>query len=95
VLQRRIDALIEQHDERQMRCPRVGGEVTFRFCRSENNMLPCRFVVGCWQGLVDIEAFLNEHFSEEELNRIFSPPKPKMESLVDLMEKGKKPKREK
>jgi len=84
--------LIEQHDEKTIRCPRVGGEVTFRFCRFENNMLPCRFIVGCWQGQMDIEAFLDEHYSEEELNRIFAPPKPKIESLVGLMEKAKKAK---
>jgi hypothetical protein len=80
----------EQHDYKTMRCPRVGGEVTFRFCRFENNMLPCRFIVGCWQGRIDIEAFLDKQFSEEELDKIFTPPKPKMESLVDLMEKAKK-----
>ena len=83
---------MEQHDEKTMRCPRVGGEVTFRFCRFENNMLPCRFIVGCWQGQMDIEAFLYEHYSEDELNRIFAPPKPKIESLVGLMEKVQKAK---
>lgn len=82
----------EQYDDKTMRCPRVGGEITFRFCRFENNMLPCRFIAGCWQGQMDIEAFLDEHYSEEDLNRIFAPPKPKMESLVDLMEKVKKEK---
>jgi len=85
---------MEQHDEKTMRCPRVGGEVTFRFCRFENNMLPCRFIAGCWQGQMDIEAFLNEHYSEDELNRIFAPPKPKIESLVALMEKVQKAKQE-
>ena len=85
---------MEQHDEKTMRCPRVGGEVTFRFCRFENNMLPCRFIVGCWQGQMDITEFLDEHYSEDELNRIFAPPKPKIESLVGLMEKVQKPKQE-
>ena len=79
--------MIEQYDDKRIRCPRVGGEVNFRFCRFENNMLPCRFIVGCWQGQMDIEAFVQEHYSEEELDRIFTPPKPKIESLVGLMEK--------
>jgi hypothetical protein len=86
--------LIEQHDEKTIRCPRVGGEVNFRFCRFENNMLPCRFIVGCWQGQMDIEALLQEHYSEEELGRIFAPPKPKIESLVGLIEKVRKEKGE-
>ena len=87
---RRITIVIEQYDDKAMRCPRVGGEVNFRFCRFENNMLPCRFIVGCWQGQMDIEAFLDEQYSEEELGSIFAPPKPKMEALVDLMEKAQK-----
>jgi hypothetical protein len=55
-------------------------------------MLPCRFIVGCWQGKMDIEALLHEHYSEEELGRIFAFPKPKIESLVGLMEKVRKEK---
>ena len=86
--------MIEQHDDKTIRCPRVGGEVTFRFCRFENNMLPCRFIAGCWQGQMDIEALLREHYSEEELDRIFAPPQPKMERLVGLMEKVQKEKQE-
>lgn len=82
--------MIEQYDDKTIRCPRVGGEVNFRFCRFENNMLPCRFIVGCWQGQMDIEAFVQEHYSEEELDRIFTPPKPKVESLVGLMERVQK-----
>jgi hypothetical protein len=90
----RINNVIEQHDDKTMRCPRVGGEINFRFCRFENNMLPCRFIVGCWQMQMDIEAFLDEHYSEEELNRIFASPRPKMETLVDLMEKANKAKQQ-
>jgi hypothetical protein len=86
--------LIEQYDDKTIRCPRVGGEVNFKFCRSENNMLPCRFIIGCWQGKLDINAFLAEHYSEEEQARIFAPPKPKIESLVGLMEKVRKEKQE-
>ena len=86
--------MIEQHDDKTIRCPRVGGEVNFRFCRYENNMLPCRFIAGCWQGQMDIEALLKEHYTEEELDRIFTPPKPKIESLAGLMEKVQREKQE-
>jgi hypothetical protein len=84
--------LIEQHDEKTIRCPRVGGEVSFRYCRFENNMLPCRWIAGCWQMQMDIDAFLTHHYSKEELDRVFAPPKPKIESLMDLIAKAKKAK---
>ena len=82
--------MIEQQDDKTIRCPRVGGEVNFRYCRFENNMLPCRWIVGCWQMHMDISKFLADHYSGEELDRIFAPPKPKIESLVDLIERAKK-----
>jgi len=82
--------LIEQHDDKMIRCPRIGGYVTFKLCRSENNFFPCRWVVGCWLGQMDINEFLDENFSKEDLDRIFVPPKPKMESLVEMIEKAKK-----
>jgi len=39
---------------------------------------------------MDIAAFLEEHYTQDELNSIFTPPKPKVESLMGLMEKAKK-----
>ncbi|MBW1715501.1 MAG: hypothetical protein JRJ77_06675 [Deltaproteobacteria bacterium] len=82
--------MIDQHDEETIRCPRIGGEVNFRFCRFENNMLPCRWIVGCWKSYIDIDTFLKDHYSTEELDQVFVPPKPKIQSLVNLIERAKK-----
>ena len=77
-----------------IRCPRVGGDVNFKFCRSENNLLPCRWVVDCWQMRMDINQFLEEHYPKEDLDAIFVPPKPKIESLIELIENARKVKKE-
>jgi hypothetical protein len=53
-------------------------------------MLPCRWIVGCWQMQMDINRFLADHYSKEELDQIFAPPKPKIQSLMDLIERAKK-----
>jgi hypothetical protein len=82
--------LIEQYDDQTIRCPRIGGEVNFLFCRTENNMLPCRWIIGCWEGRMEIQSFLEDHYTVEELEQIFVPPKSKMKSLVNLVEKAKK-----
>jgi len=87
--------LIEQYDDKTIRCPRVGGEVNFMYCRSENNRLPCGWIVGCWQMRMDINTFLEDHYSKEEQKRIFAPPKPKIESLLNLIEQAKKITKEK
>jgi hypothetical protein len=67
----------------------MGGYVNFRFCRLENNMLPCSWIVGCWHNRLDIYTFLKEHYSDEEIDLIFAPPKPKIENLLNLIEKAK------
>lgn len=43
---------------------------------------------------MDIQSFLEDHYTEEELEQIFIPPKSKMESLVALVEKAKKSKKQ-
>ncbi len=85
---------MDQYDDKTIRCPRVGGEVNFRFCRFENNMLPCRWIVGCWEMRMDMNKFMTDHYSKEEMDRIFTPPRPKIESLLNLVEKAKKVKQE-
>jgi len=85
--------LIEQYDDLVIRCPRVGGDVNFLYCRSENNMLPCGWIVGCWQNKIDINRFLEEHYSGDELARIFALPKPRVESLLKMIEKAKERKK--
>jgi len=42
---------------------------------------------------IDINTFLEDHYSKEELDRVFDPPKPKIQSLVGLIEKAKKVKK--
>ena len=85
-----VNRLIEQHDDKPIRCPRLGDEVNFKYCRIMNDRLPCSWIAGCWKTHIDIKTFLADHYSKEELDRIFAPPKPKIESLVELMEKAKK-----
>ncbi|MBW2058618.1 MAG: hypothetical protein JRH07_11625 [Deltaproteobacteria bacterium] len=86
--------MIEEHDGKGIRCPRLGGEVTFKFCRTMNDHLPCGWIARCWRGQLDIEKFLADHYSPQELDRVFTPPKSKLETLVELVEKAKKREKE-
>jgi hypothetical protein len=82
--------MIDKHDNKTIRCPRLGDEVNFKYCRIMNDHLPCRLIIGCWQMRMDINQFLADHYSKEEMDRVFIPPKSKIESLVALVEKAKK-----
>jgi hypothetical protein len=79
---------ITQHDQRELYCRRLGHHLKFWYCRQAQEGLPCRGIVGCWGEQFDVGAFLNEHFSEEQLQSVFVPPKPKMMTLVELIQQA-------
>jgi len=49
------------------RCRQLGSEIHFGYCRVMNNGLPCNQVLNCWYHLFDIETFIVEHYTEEEI----------------------------
>jgi len=81
---------IEKYDSLEIRCRLLGHQVPFQYCRSSNENLPCRRIMDCWWERIEIEAYLREHFTPEELNHsVFTEPKPKIASLIELIEKAK------
>lgn len=78
-------------DDCDIRCPRLGHQISFSYCRSENQGLPCFKTLDCWYTHFEVEAFLKKELTPEEWKKVFSgPPKPKMLSLVELIEQAKK-----
>ncbi len=73
-----------EFDELSTRCPMLGHQVPFSYCRQCGGMLPCRKIADCWSGRIDILGFLSNSFSEEELLQITAPPKPKLLQIVEL-----------
>ncbi len=67
----------------------LGHDVPFRYCRTVNG-LPCSKIFDCWYQRMPIEEFIRQHYSQEEIDQILSPPKPKITTLVELIEKAKK-----
>ncbi len=77
-------------DDMEIRCPRLGGEVTFAYCLQEGGELPCSKVIVCWEIHFPVEAALGEKLSPEQWERCFNPaPKDKVSSLVELIEAAK------
>ena len=68
----------------------LGHAVPFQYCRTASEAMPCRKIKDCWFEKLPVEAYMEEHFKPEELEKIFAPPAPKMSSLLDLIEKAKK-----
>ena len=79
-------------DDLVRRCPRLGGEITFSYCQScETDRLPCFKILDCWWEYFDVVQYLKEKLSEDQFNRLMTAkPKPKITSLVELIEQAKK-----
>jgi hypothetical protein len=83
------------YDHIEIRCIRLGGQVPFRYCFNVNEGLPCRLTIGCWQDHFDVEDHLHKSLSREQWDRCFNtPPKTKLETLLELIEKAEKVKKE-
>lgn len=79
------------YDNLEIRCPRLGGEVAFAYCRKEGGDLPCRRILACWQLYFPVETYLRERLTKEDWDRCFNqPPKDKMTTLIELIEATKK-----
>ena len=75
----------------QIRCPRLGHEIYFDYCRRENMGRPCFKVVDCWYPYFKVEEFLKQELTSQEWADLFeNPGKPKMVSLAEMIEQAKK-----
>ncbi len=54
------------------RCPSLGGEVPFLYCRKADQTGPCRRLPGCWLDRIDIFEYIRRFYTNEEVERYFS-----------------------
>jgi hypothetical protein len=82
-------------DSFQIRCPRLGQQIHFSYCRQENTGLPCFKTLDCWYIYFHVAEYLKKELSAAEWEESFDkPPTPKIISLAELIEKAQKQARE-
>jgi hypothetical protein len=73
-----------------IRCPRLGHEIYFNYCRLENNGLPCFKTLDCWYNHFDVVTHLKGKMSREDFELTFlNTTRPKINALFDLIQKTK------
>ncbi len=78
-------------DATTIRCPRLGHQVAFSYCQKENMGLPCFKSLDCWHNQFNVHAHLKARLTDQDFEKIFvAPSKPKLFSLLDLIEQAKK-----
>jgi hypothetical protein len=82
-------------DDYQIRCPRLGHQIAFSYCRTESRGIPCFKTLHCWYNHFLVEQYMRKELTPEQWTKAFSrPAKAKMVSLVELIEQAKKMKKE-
>jgi len=71
-------------------CNQLGMVIGFSYCVSMNEGLPCRNIVGCWKGRMDIITVLREKFTENEIKKALGGlPKSRIERIIESIKKVK------
>ena len=81
---------INEHDQRLIRCRMLGHDLNFGYCREGAGRMPCRKIFDCWFEQFDVESFMREHYTKEQIEKILTLPKPKMASLIELIQQANK-----
>jgi hypothetical protein len=77
-------------DDFQIRCPKLGNQIYFSYCVQENQGLPCYRTLDCWFEHFEVAAFLKKTLTPAKWKAAFGkPPKPKIISLLELIEQEK------
>lgn len=76
----------------ERRCPRLGHSVRFSYCRTcGEDLLICFKVFDCWWDRFDVVTYLKDRMPKDDFLKLSEArPKPKVASLLDLIEQAKK-----
>lgn len=77
-------------DDQDIYCKKLGHFLTFDYCRQEHQLTPCPKIRDCWFTKIEIDQFLADHYTDEELTSVVNKPQAKIFTLVELIQQAKK-----
>jgi hypothetical protein len=78
------------HDQRQRRCPMLGHEVAFSYCRSPGRERPCGRILDCWWEAFDVKKYITEACGPAAIEALQAPPPPKPTTIFELMQQAQR-----
>ena len=77
-------------EQMEIRCPKLGGQVTFAYCLKEAVELPCPRIINCWQPYFPVEDYIRKRLTDADWERCFNQnPKEKLSTLLELIQAAK------
>ena len=81
--------MIDQYDHLEIRCPMLGHPLTFHYCRTTSNAVPCRKLFDCWFERIPVREYAEEFLDSQTIAALMQPLKPKIASLLELVERAR------
>lgn len=81
---------MNKYDKAEIRCPKLGCEITFAYCKKEQGDLPCTRIIRCWQQYFPVKQYLKEIMSNADQERFHAArPKGRIASIFETVERIK------
>lgn len=78
----------DRYEKQEIRCPKLGHEVTFGYCRQEGGATPCQRIISCWGGRLRMDIQAQQNFGSELWRRLDSlKMKDRLSTLLELVQK--------
>jgi hypothetical protein len=77
------------YDGKEGYCRLLGHHLRFAYCRSCQDGYPCYKILDCWFEVFDIRKFVEDRYPPEEIERFLQKPRPKMQTLLSLIQQAR------
>ncbi|ROQ93530.1 hypothetical protein [Desulfosoma caldarium] len=82
--------ILVRMDALETRCPKLGHQVPFGYCRKESGALPCSKALVCWSHRLPVELVLRKFLGDEAYEAVFNgTPKSRIQVLLEAIEAAK------
>ncbi len=80
---------MKRYDSYEKRCPILGHQIQFSYCRQSEEEKPCSRILSCWSNSLPIHTYISKFFGPDDIQRLKIIPKNKMYTIIDLINKIK------
>ncbi len=78
----------DKYDNEEIRCRKLGHNVTFKYCRKESVDEPCEKMIDCWYSRMKIFEYLNGQFGTKFLQEFINRErKGKITSILEIVDR--------
>lgn len=86
-----MNRIKESEKQLTRRCPRLGGPVSFRYCRTcGHEKQACWKIIDCWWETFDVVQYLRDTLPQRQLSRILNPKPPsKIAGILHCADKAR------